>query len=105
MPVLHEVDEPAFGEVVGAVAEKPQRGPRRRVGEASEGGAVERKEAAVVLNDRARLRLGDPGAELDFGEPGRLDADQARHADHVHARTSRSGTVGCAIFAVAVPRT
>ena len=50
----------------------------------------------MVLEDRARLGLRDPGAELDLAEPGRLDADRARHADHAHARTRRSGAVGWA---------
>jgi hypothetical protein len=90
---LDEVDEAALGEVVGAAAEqRERRGPAcRRAGRRR---AVEREEAAVVLEDRAGLGLGDPGAELDLGEPGRLDPRGARHADHVHARTSRSGAVG-----------
>ena len=67
MAELDEVHEAALGEVVGAAAELRQGGPGGRVGEAAEGGAVEREVAAVVLEDRARLGLRDPGAELDLG--------------------------------------
>ena len=66
VPMLDEVHEAALGEVVGAAAEQAERGARRRVGEAAEGGAVEREVAAVVLEDRAGLGLRDPGAELDL---------------------------------------
>ena len=74
MAKLDEVHEAALGEVVGAVAEQRERGAGGRVGEAAEGGAVEREVAAVVLEDRAGLGLRDPGAELDLAEPRRLDA-------------------------------
>ena len=68
--MLHEVDEAALGEVVGAVAEQAERAARRRVGEAAEGGAVEREVAAVILEDRAGRGLRHPGAEFDLAERG-----------------------------------
>ena len=66
--------EPAFGAIVGAAAEHAERGAGRRVGEVAEDGAVEREIAAVVFENRARLRLRDPGAEFNLAEPGRLAA-------------------------------
>ena len=78
VPMLDEVDEAALGEVVGAAAEQRQRGARRRVAQAAEGGAVEREIAAVVLEDRAGLGLRDPGAELDLADAGSGNPDDRR---------------------------
>ena len=76
VPMLHEVDEAAFGEVVGAAAEQAERGARRRVAQAAEGGAVEREIAAVIFEDRAGRGLRHPGAELDLADAGTGNPDR-----------------------------
>ena len=85
VPMLHEVDEAALGEVVGAAAEQAERGARRRVAEAAEGGAVEREIAAVVLEDRAGRGLRHPGAELDLADAGSGNPDDRRFRHGVDA--------------------
>ena len=97
VPMLDEVDEAALGEVVGAAAEQAQRGARRRVAEAAEGGAVEREIAAVVLEDRAGRGLRHPGAELDLADAGSGNPDD-------RALSPWDGALEVTIWPGALPR-
>jgi len=57
-----------LGERVGTAGEEVEHCTGGRVLEPAEGGAVERKKAAVVLEDLAGRSLTDPDAQLNLGE-------------------------------------
>ena len=71
-------DEAALGEVVRAGPYQGERRPLGHVGEAAEGGAVEREVAAPVGETRAGLGLRHPGAELDLADAGTGNPDDRR---------------------------